>query len=138
MARDFREQAKVVEVQRPSGLYVLGLMAEVAEARTREIMLLIVRGLHQYYLHSILPKNTSFHVIRVYTQEQYNELIQNIHLFDGREERIDNGEVFECSFSRSLTSFNPYTSIWVLKFFQRVVFAVATNFVIREGMQEKA
>ena len=134
MAHDFRDQAKVVEVQRPSGIHVLGLVADVAEERTREIMSLIVRGLHQYYLHNVLPKNTSFNVIRVYTQEQYDELIQNIRRFGGREERVDNGEVFECSFSQSLTSFYPYTSIWELNFFHRVVFAVATNFLIREGI----
>ncbi len=132
MARDFRDQRQVVERIEPSGSHIWSMISPEANARTRKIMEMIVRGLHQYYLHEPLPANTSFLISRLFRQEEVDALSKTFDDFGGRIERIGNGEVFECAFTLAFSSWYPHASIWMLTFYQRVVFFVGTNLVIRE------
>ncbi len=103
MHRDLRDQGKVVMIQRPSGLLVPSLVTEVAEKRTREIMSLIVRGLHQYYLHEPLPKDASFWIGRLRTKEQIDGISNDIASFSGEYRKgtyecVGDGAVFSCAY----------------------------------------
>src|SRR6266849_451322 len=83
MDRDLRDHGKIVVTQQPSGLFVPSLVVEVPEKRTREIMSLIVRGLHQYYLHESLPKDISFWIARLRTKEQIEGISNEIAAISG-------------------------------------------------------
>lgn len=136
MARDLRDHGKVVATQRPSGLYIFSLVAEVAEVRTREIMSLVVRVLHQYYLHEPLPKDTSIWMSRLRTKEQIDTISNDIASFSGEYHKgeckcVDDGAFFSCAYVDLSMMQQDHTTLWQLNFYGNVVFAVATNLVIR-------
>jgi len=121
--------------QKPSGLFVPSLVVEVAEKRTREIMSLIVRGLHQYYLHESLPKDTSFWIARLRTKEQIEGISNEIAVISGEYhrgayQRVGDGTVFSCAHVELMA--DDHETLWQLNFYGIVVFTVGTNFIRRK------
>lgn len=130
MHRDLRNHGKIVETQRPSGLRVPYLVVEVAEKRTREILSLMVRGLHQYYLHEPLPKDASFWIGRLRTKEQIEGISNDIAAYSGEYHRgasqpVGDGTVFSCAYVEMMAC--DHTTLWLLNFYGSVVFGVMTN-----------
>jgi hypothetical protein len=130
MDRDLRNHGKIVVTQRPSRLLVPSLVVEVAEKRTREIMSLIVRGLHHYYLHEPLPKDASFWIARLRTQEQIEGISNDIAAISGEYHRgatqcVGDGAVFSCAYVEMIA--DEHITLWRLNFYGNVVFAVMTN-----------
>ncbi len=137
LARDIRDRGKKVTItrRRPSGLFTFNQVTEVVEERTREILSLIIRGLHHCYLDKPLPKDTSFWISRLQTKRQIEMFSQEIAAFSGEyhkgeERRIDDGSVFSCSYVELVQS--DHTTLWQLKFYGNVVFGVGTNMIIRK------
>lgn len=126
MDRDYREKGEVIAKMSQSGLYQFGLISQTVNQLTEQIMSMIVRGLHRYYLHTLLSKDTSFTITRLFKQEQCEELRSIIETLHGGYDIIGNGDVFACGFA-SLPDSIPYISIWELNFCRRIVFSVATN-----------
>lgn len=135
MNRDLQDHGKIVVTQQPSGLFVPSLVIEVAEKRTREIMSLIVRGLHQYYLHESLPKDASFWIARLRTKEQIEGISNEIAAISGVYHRgayqcVGDGTVFSCAYVELMA--DDHETLWQLNFYGIVVFAVGTNFIRRK------
>jgi hypothetical protein len=110
----------------PSGLfYQFGLISRIANERTEQILSMLIRGLHQYYLHDLLPKATPFIFVRLFEREHFEEVSRMIDTLDGGYDIIGNGDVFSCAYA----SFPGilYWSVWELNFYRRVVFAALTN-----------
>ncbi len=99
MDRDYREKGEVIAKMSQSGLYQFGLISQTVNQRTEQIMSMIVRGLHRYYLHTLLSKDTSFTITRLFKQEQCEELRSIIETLHGGYDIIGNGDVFACGFA---------------------------------------
>jgi len=130
MDRDLRDHGKLVMPQRPSGLVVPYFVSEVAEKRTRDIMSLVVRGLHYYYLREPLPKDTLFHIGRLRTKEQIEGISNDIAAISGEyhrgaSQRVDDGAVFSCAYVELMR--DEHTTLWRLNFYGNVIFGVMTN-----------
>lgn len=138
MNRDFREHGKVVYTQRPSQLFVPSHVAQIADERAREIITLIVRGLHQYYLDEPLPKDTSFWIWRLLTKEQKEGIANEIAALSGEYHRgasqsVGDGAVFSCAYVEM--DADVHTTLWRLNFYSNVVFGVMTNPIqIKQGV----
>lgn len=130
MDRDFRDHGKIVVTPGPSGLLVPHLVVEVAGKRTREIMSLMVRGLHYYYLDEPLPEDASFWVSRLRTREQIDGIANHIagisgEYYRGASQRVGDGAVFSCAYVE--TRRDEHATLWQLNFYGNVVFGVMTN-----------
>lgn len=130
MDHDIRNHSKIVTRQTPSGLLVSYFVSEVAEKRTRDIMSLMVRGLHYYYLHEPLSKDTIFRIGRLRTMEQIEAISSDIAGFTGEYYRgasvcVGDGTVFSCAYVEM--SRDDHTTLWRLNFYGNVIFAVMTN-----------
>lgn len=130
MHRDLRNHGKIVETQRPSGLRVPYLVVEVAEKRIREILSLMVRGLHHYYLYEPLPKDASFWIGRLRTKEQIEGISNDIVAYCGEyhrgaQQRVGDGTVFSCAYVEMIA--DEHITLWRLNFYGNVVFGVMTN-----------
>lgn len=130
MERDRQNHGKYVIRCSPSGLLTPYFMVEVAERRTWDIMSLIVRGLHYYYLHERLPKDTLFHIGRLRTAEQIEGISNDIAGITGEYHRgasvaIGDGTVFSCAYVEMFR--DEHTTLWQLYFYDNVVFGVMTN-----------
>lgn len=126
MARDLNERAGLVGLQEESGL-VSGFALTLPDAieRNRVIMPLIVRGLHQYYLRTALPKDTSFKIGRVIEREKMQELMREMNEKGGAYQNIGNGDVFQFAFWPRPGDLYP--QVWVLNFYRCIRFVVAVR-----------
>lgn len=128
MDRDYRERGTVIAKVSPSGLFAgYGLISRAVNERTEQILTMMVRGLHQYYLDVSLPPDTSFTIIRLFEKEHFEEVSQMIDLLDGGYEMIGNGDVFSCAYASASRIGFPHIGFWELVFYRRVAFAVMTR-----------
>ena len=130
MYHDRQNHSKLVMPQRPSGLMVPYLVSEVAEKRTRSILSLMICGLHHYYLHEPLPKDSSFWIGRLRTKAQIVGISNDIVAYSGEyhrgaSHRVGDGTVFSCAYVELDTA--AHTTLWQLTFYGTVVFGVMTN-----------
>lgn len=97
-----------------------------ASERIDTIMARTVRGLYAAYVGGILPKASTFDVIRVRRSHvpvaALNALLQN---GEARKVRVGDGEVFACLYAYD--SARPEVSSWILSFYRGVSMGVATN-----------
>jgi hypothetical protein len=124
MARDLAEHAKLVGLQEPSGL-ISGFAKTLldAEDRCKIILPLIVRGLHQFYLHSTLPKDTPFQVARVINRQEMEALTREMNEKGGAYQNIGTGDVFQCAFWPRPG--HLYPEVWILNFYRSIRFVVS-------------
>ncbi len=131
MARDLAERAELVGLQEPSGL-ISGFAKTLPDAveRCNVIMPLIVRGLHQVYLHTTLPKDTPFRVARVIKRQEMEALTQEMNEKGGAYQNIGAGDVFQCAFWPRPG--HLYPEVWILNFYRCIRFVVAVRAYIPE------
>jgi hypothetical protein len=98
--RDYRVRGEVIAKVSPSGFfYQFGLISRIANERTEQILSMIIRGLHQYYLHDLLTQATPFIFVRLFEREHFEEVSRMIDTLDGGYDMIGNGDVFSCAYA---------------------------------------
>lgn len=130
MDRDRRNHGKVVMTLRPSGLLTPYFLVGVAEKRTRDIISLMVRGLHSYYLHELLSQNTSFQIGRLRSEEQIEGFSRDIAGYTeeyhrGASVAVGDGAVFSCAYVELMR--DEHITLWQLHFYGNVTFGAMTN-----------
>lgn len=132
MARDLAARGELVGLQEPSGL-ISGFAKTLPDAveRCNVIMPLIVRGLHQFYLHTTLPKDTTFKVARVIKRQEIEALAREMNEKGGVYQNIGTGDVFQCAFWPRPE--HLYLEVWILNFYRSIRFVVS----IRAHIPEK-
>jgi hypothetical protein len=123
MARDLAQRWELVGLEEPSGL-ISGFAKTLPDAikRCNVIMPLIVRGLHQFYLHTLLPKDTPFRVARVIKRQEMEALSREMNEKGGVYHNIGDGNVFQFAFWPRQE--DVYSEVWILNFYRSIRYVV--------------
>lgn len=123
MARDLADRAQLAGIQEPSGL-ISGFVKILPDAveRCNVIMPLIVRGLHQFYLQTILPNDIAFQVVRILKRQEMEALTREMNEKGGVYHNIGTGNVFQFAFWPREEDF--YSEVWILNFYKSIRYVV--------------
>lgn len=131
VARDLAERSQLVGLEEPSG-FISGFAKTLPSAieRFNVTMPLIVRGMHQFFLHTILPDNISFHVVRVIKRQEMEALAREMNEHGGAYNNIGTGDVFQFAFWPRHEA--TYSEVWILNFYRSVRYVVVVQTQIPE------
>jgi len=127
--------SQLVSLHTPSGLFrEWAYELTLPRKQVTDVLSMMTRGLHQYYVGRRLPQESQFEVMRIQGDLEPFETTVQILLQQGAPfVSIGDGEVFKCIFACWAT--HPEVSLWSLCFYKSVVFAVVVNRQVAQRAQ---
>lgn len=127
IARQIRHgEGNIVSLFSPSGIYIgKGYGLDVPMDRLVRTLSTIVRGLYRAYGGRALPREVMFGVERICDFSGLPSILGPLAQAGGIRKLAGDGEVFQCVFA--IAPEEPSFSLWLLSFYNSVLFAVTTD-----------